>query len=154
MVHIKLHSSTSSNSCKYCQQPFENSDDLENHVKEKHKDKLYHCPYGDFVSESHSSILLHFEMKGHSPCHKFNPNSVKEIVYENKSYGQDSLFGGKSSSECPICFESFESPSSYQIHTKIHSGNSKFECKFCLDGFQTIEEQQIHVKEKHLKPLF
>ena len=149
-THIKLHKS-SSISCLYCQAEFANFDAVDEHIKDNHKDKSFGCPFNDFSSESHSSLLLHFEIAGHKSLNEEDLSNIKQLEFENKSYGQDRLFDTKKTLECSVCSESLESSAYFQLHLKLHTQESRFECRFCFQNFPTIEEQLHHVKETHLK---
>ena len=61
------------------------------HSKENHKDKLYHCPYGDFRSPNHSAVLLHFDLSNHAGLASPEVEAVEVLKFENKSYGQDNM---------------------------------------------------------------
>ena len=61
------------------------------HSKENHKDKVYHCPYGDFRSQNHSAVLLHFDLSSHASLASPEVEAVEVVKFENKSYGQDNM---------------------------------------------------------------
>ena len=88
-THIKLHKTLTSNVCQYCFQEFNDKNDVEKHLEMHHEDKLYKCPYNDFVSANHSSLLLHFELENHKSCNNNALKNLKANKLENKSYGQD-----------------------------------------------------------------
>ena len=148
-THIKLHSRKTGNCCKYCFKTFNNLEDLTDHSRNSHRDKLIKCPACSFTSESHSSILLHFDTEKHEKLWEEDMKGVKIIQFENKSYGQDSLFELNQNFECSKCFEELDSLVYFNCHTKIHSGDTVYECKFCFTGFETLEEHDVHLKELH-----
>ena len=88
-THIKLHQTMTTNVCQYCFHEFDDKKDLENHLEMNHEDKLYKCPYDDFVTANHSSLLLHFELENHKSCNNNALKNLKANQLENKSYGQD-----------------------------------------------------------------
>ena len=130
---------------------FYGEEDLTDHLKERHKDKVYQCPYGDFTSSSHSAVLLHFELTGHPPLGGEEVSAIKLLMFENKSYGQENLFEGHKTLDCQVCHEELESLASLNIHLRLHSGQSRFECRFCFEKFEVNEEQQQHMREAHQK---
>ena len=150
-THIKLHRSVCKTVCKFCLMEFSDEEGLMDHLKERHKDKVYMCPYGDFTSISHSAVLLHFELTGHAPLGGEEVSAVKLLMFENKTYGQDNLFEGHKTLDCQVCHEELESFVSLNIHLRLHSGQSTYECRFCFEKFEVLEEQQQHVREAHQK---
>ena len=62
---------------------------MENHLEKNHEDKLYMCPHDEFVTENHSSLLLHFEIENHKSCNNDAMENLKAKELENKNYGQD-----------------------------------------------------------------
>ena len=88
-THIKLHQTSTSNVCQYCFQEFNDKNEVENHLEKNHEDKLYKCPYDEFITENHSSLLLHFEIENHKSCNNDALQNLKAKELENKSYGQD-----------------------------------------------------------------
>ena len=119
-THIKLHQTLTSNVCQYCFKELGSKDDVQNHLEIHHEDKLYKCPYDDFVTENHSSLLLHFELEGHKSCNNDTLNNLKVNELENKSYGQDKglELGKNFNKNCEI--ESFD-----QVITEVHSNETE-----------------------------
>ena len=123
-VHIKLHRTLSRNVCKFCLQEFSGEEALMEHSKENHKDKFYHCPYGDFTSPNHSAVLLHFDLSNHASLASPEVEAVEVVKFENKSYGQDNML---------------------DVHRTLESGLGMEE----LEEFDVLEEQ-LDVKENLL----
>ena len=88
-THIKLHQTSTPNVCQYCFQEFNDKNEVENHLEYNHEDKLYKCPHDEFVTENHSSLLLHFEIENHKSCNNDALENLKAKELENKNYGQD-----------------------------------------------------------------
>ena len=119
-THIKLHQTLTSNVCQYCFEEFGSKNDVQNHLEIHHEDKLYKCPYDDYVTENHSSLLLHFELEGHKSCNNNTLKNLKVNELENKSYGQDKglELGKNFNKNCEI--ESFD-----QVITEVHSNETE-----------------------------
>ena len=174
-THIKLHRRPFVKCCKYCLKEFKSFDEIDEHIKDNHKDKLFSCPYNDFTSDTHSSVLLHFELKHHESLHEEDLKKVKVLQFENKSYGQDGLFEvnkyqkstiinqqfqehssnnsafkSKEIKSCQICFMELEGERSLKSHQKIHMTGFPLECSQCLMGFvdenKLIKHRKLHME--------
>ena len=149
-THIKLHQTETIIVCQYCFQEFSDIYALDTHVVEQHEDKLYNCPYGDFVTENHSSLLLHFECKGHKSVNNECLKNIAVTKLENKSYGQDKCLKlGKIFNELEVHHnetdEEFRKIINQNIFSASYKSREPKKCDICfmeLGGERSLKSHQ------------
>ena len=104
------------------------------HAKEEHKDKVYHCPYGDFSSPNHSAVLLHFDLSRHAGLASPQVEAVEVLKFENKSYGQDNMMEVQDNMMDNMM----------EIQDNMRDGRLGQEQP---EAFNVSEDQQLRVKE-------
>ena len=138
--------------CKECDNRFFTEQDMQKHIKVRHKRKLtdHICTICGYKT-NHSIQILRRHMLTHSnerpyKCDQCDQHFKTSEILKNH---YEVVHVGTRNYKCSYCQKEFKKPYALKRHLDIHVGNYQAYCKICDKGFVQSINYQLHMKKHH-----
>lgn len=142
--------------CSVCAQRFSRKDNLQTHMKDKHRifkvQFQISCPSLLLLRRMLMLAAVEDIEQRYSTVHKFafhiEAAHLKQIL-TCLSLQKKRVRRGSANYLCPVCGKFFMDKWKWSRHVFAHTGVKPFSCSVCLQKFSRKDHMQAHMKEKH-----
>eukprot|EP00090_Calanus_glacialis_P029570 TRINITY_DN47467_c0_g1_i1.p1 TRINITY_DN47467_c0_g1~~TRINITY_DN47467_c0_g1_i1.p1 ORF type:complete len:374 (-),score=64.85 TRINITY_DN47467_c0_g1_i1:40-1161(-) len=148
-AHERKHTGETPYSCNYCEEKFNMSYKLKDHMNSKHLNierKLFVC---EFCGKEYKKRS---DMNEHTNTHTGDPTSKCELCQETfntKTAHREHMNIHNKKHECKDCGKCFGNARNLERHEKAHSGIKDFQCSICAKPYTSLRSLQKHMEIKH-----
>ena len=129
--------------CMFCQKSFQNSRNLNRHVRIHRGDVPFECKICNKRFKQKSDLNMHERI--HTGEEPFECKTCSKRFYQKGDLRRhERIHTGEMPFECKICKKRFNQPTNFKNHERIHSGEVPYMCKTCNKRFKRKEHMKIH----------
>jgi len=148
-AHQRKHTGETPYSCSHCEDKFNMSYKLKEHINTKH----LNVPKQMFVcevcgKEYKKKIHMNEHLKSHSGEGRKNCEICSQTFRTNSTYKQHKKIHDKIN-ECKECGKCFGTAMNLERHEKMHNGIKDFQCASCAKPYSSMISLQKHMEIKH-----